>query len=247
MRFTLYSLIVPFVLFAGSSLSAQSNEPLVKAKFRVLPVLSANWNGIFYRPAPEEEMVEIAFRSLSRSFLTYDYLGPNPLSFYRESEINDEGQMTYEEIGRCAVNSTEILVFFAKSADENALEFNLIAMNDSPDGLPMDHVAFVNLMKVPFGCKFIDKNYVVQPGVSKPISISKNLNKDLFIGLVVQNEDTLRVVLQNNWKFQTGNRHIILLLPPKKAGSFRIRAYRVTDFVGDNPRFNSSAQVSQKN
>lgn len=240
MRF--FAILTIFTCGLMAQVRAQSEPELVRADFRVLPILTADWTGIFYQPAPDEPMVELEFRSLARSFETYEYHGPDPLRFYRETGTTPEGEPAYTEVGRVSVSSPEMLVFFMKQAprdDPDTREFSLLAMNDSPKGLPMDHIAFVNFMEIPFRCRFMDENFVLKPGISEPVSLRDNLNEDLFVGLVLQNNDTHRVVLRNNWEFQPGNRHLILLLPPKKAGSFRIRAYRVTDFVGEKERFNS--------
>lgn len=228
-------------LFAWlSSVHAQEPEDLVRASFRTLPILSADWNGIFYQPAPEQEMVEIHFRSLARSFLTYEYEGPKFLHFYREDGRDEEGEMRYRSIASVEVSASEMLVFFKPNpqAGENQPEFNLFAIDDSPNGLPANHIAFINLTRANFACRFIDDDMMLRPGLNGPISIINSLNEDLFIGLAVSNENTHRAVLKNRWQFQAGNRHLILLLPPRKEGSFRIRAYRVTEFVGEKERFN---------
>ena len=219
---------------------AQQEEALVRVKFRTLPILSADWEGIFYQPAPEEEMVEIHFRSLSRSFLTYDYYGPKTLRFYREDGLDEEGEMRYRTIGQVNAIYKEMLIFFKpypKQAETDS-EFKLLPIDDSPNGLPINHISFINLTRASFACRFVEDKMVLPPGLTGPISVQDALGEDLFIGLAVSNAQTQRVVLKNRWEFQPGNRHIILLLPPKKAGSFRIRAYRITEFVGENQRFN---------
>ena len=73
-----------------------------------------------------------------------------------------------------------------------------------------------------------------------PVSVEGRLAEDVFIGLAVTNQQSSRIVLQNQWQFHGGNRHIILLLPPQRKGSFRIRAYRITEFVGENKRFKAT-------
>jgi hypothetical protein len=163
------------------------------------------------------------------------------LFFYRENGLDDKGEMTYRRIADVEVSSSEMLIFFklnSKKDDEIGPEFNLTAIDDSPRGLPIDHIAFVNLTQANFACRFIKDDMLLRPGLTGPISVADALEEDLFIGLAVMTENSQRVVLKNNWEFHPGNRHLILLLPPKKKGSFRIRAYRITEFVGENQRFN---------
>lgn len=224
-----------------------SQAELVQTKFRVFPVLAGNWEGIFFRPSPGKPMQELFFRPRARSFDTYEYRGGPQLSFYRELGLNEEGEMLYETVGQVLVPGPEAVVFFTsnKSEDPEGLEFRTLAIDDSPDGSPMDHVTFINFTPVPFACLFMDENFVVQPGMNEPISVRERLAEDIFIGLAVTNQETHRVVMRNKWKFHPGNRHLILLLPPQKPGSFRIRAYRISEFVGENNRFNSSFAAPQ--
>ena len=101
----------------------------------------------------------------------------------------------------------------------------------------MTHVAFLNYTPVPLSCRLMDRDMILTPGENKPISVEKRLNEDIFIGLAVTNNDSHRIVLKSRWQFHEGNRHHILLLPPSREGSFRMRAFRITEFVGDFQRF----------
>lgn len=234
------SLLIILFMVSASLAAAQQADSLVKAKFRTLPVLSADWKGIFYQPAPKADMIEVDFRSLSRSFFTYDYEGPEMLSFYREAGLDEEGEMQYRTVGIVKVSAKEMLIFFKLNPDrsDSEPEFNLLAIDDSPNGLPNDHIAFINFTRANFACRLGDRDMVLRPGLTGSISVADSLEKRLFIGLAVSNQQTQRVVLKNTWEFHPGNRHLILLLPPKKKGSFRIRAYRISEFVGEKQRFN---------
>ena len=234
------ALFILCLLATSFAASAQEVETLVEAKFRTFPVLSAIWKGIFYQPAPKADMIEVDFRSLSRSFFTYDYQGPEVLSFYREDGLNAAGEMQYRPVGALKVSAGEMLIFFKlnPSQAEGEPEFSLLATDDSPSGLPNDHIVFINFTRANFACRLDKQDMILRPGASGPISIADSLKQRLFIGLAVSYQQTHRVVLKNTWEFHPGNRHLILLLPPKKAGSFRIRAYRVADFVGEKKRFN---------
>lgn len=241
MRNFLLAFFLSFVL--ASIVSGQESET-VRTEFRVIPVLSADWNGVLYRPSPGSDFVELKFQSLARSFKTYEYQGPNPIVFYREDGVDESGETLYKPVGSLSVQSSELVVFFMRNSaigrNGSKLEFALFGLDDGPDALPMDHVSFLNLTGVQLGSRFMEENIMLEQGFNRAISLKNSLEEDIFVGMVVQNEESHRIVLKNNWRFNEGNRHIILLLPPKKAGSFRIRAYRITEFVGENSRFNSS-------
>lgn len=235
-----YSMCMVILLLAHAPATGQ--ELLQRTDFRVFPVLSGEWEGIFFRPGPNEDMREIVFRPRERSIDTYTYRGTAPLTFYREAGLNEEGEMLYESVGRAKIIATEMLVFFTTnpSSQNGSFEFKTLSIDDSPSGLPADHVAFVNFTQIPFACRFVDENLIVRPGMNVPVSVEGRLAEDVFIGLAVTNQQSSRIVLQNQWQFHGGNRHIILLLPPQRKGSFRIRAYRITEFVGENKRFKAT-------
>ncbi len=233
------TLVILSLFLSAVSALAQEPSSLIRAEFRVFPVLNINTTGVLYRPAPDQQMVEIEFRPRARSFETYAYSGPPKLNFYREDGLNEDNEMQYRVVGQLDVDTRESLIFFAEnpnSADES-LEFALLGVDDSPRGLPVNHVSFLNFTRIPFACRFMDQNMMLQPGENEPISVEQKLEEDVLIGLAITNEVSHRVVLKSRWKFHPGNRHHILLLPPQREGSFRIRAYRITEFVGDNARF----------
>jgi hypothetical protein len=234
-------LLVFFSLLGCLSANAQNGAKLVKAEFRIFPVLNIEKTGIFYLPAPDAAMVELVFRPRARSISTYEYKGEPAIRFYRENGLDDEGVMQYRIVGQVDVIAGEMLIFFAEARKSGRnFEFSLLALDDSPKGLPMNHVTFLNFTPIPLSCRFMDLDMVLTPGENKPISVEKRLNEDIFIGLAVTNENSHRVVLKSRWQFHKGNRHYILLLPPSREGSFRMRAFRITEFVGDFQRFNGN-------
>ena len=220
---------------------SQDTTELIKAEFRVFPVLNIEKTGIFYRPAPDAAMIELVFRPRARSISNYEYYGHPVIRFYREGGLDKEGVMQYRTVGQVDVIAGEMLIFFADAGKGGkSFEFSLLALDDSPKGLPMDHVTFLNFTPIPLSCRFMDRDMVLTPGENKPISVQKRLNEDIFIGLAVTNENSHRVVLKSRWQFHKGNRHYILLLPPSRQGSFRMRSLRITEYVGDYQRFNAT-------
>lgn len=232
--------------FAGSIFA--QNDALIRAKFRVMPVQSAKWTGIYYKPEVNAPMQELKFQSLSRSFHRYSYYGVNPVIFYRENGRDDAGELIYKEVGKASIRDKQTLLIFVPNAANDLSEFNLISLDDSPIGLPNNHLSFVNVTGIPLACRFLEKNQFLEPGVTGPISLKEAINEEVFIGLAIEDGDHARVILKNNWYFYSGNRHLILLLPPKKSGSYKIQAYRVSEFVGENKEFNiGTLSQPQKN
>ena len=237
-------LFVFFILLGCLTVHAQREAEIVKTEFRVFPVLNIEKTGIFYRPAPDAAMIELVFRNRARSIDTYQYKGSPAMRFYRENGLDEEGVMQYRLVGKVDVVASDMLIFFAEARKSGKnFEFTLLALDDSPKGLPMNHVTFLNFTPIPLSCRFMDRDMVLAPGENKPISVEKRLNEDIFIGLAVTNNDSHRIVLKSRWQFHEGNRHHILLLPPSREGSFRMRAFRITEFVGDFERFNAAGYL----
>jgi len=236
--------ILGAALALSCTLIAQESET-IRIDFRVMPVLSAEWTGIFYQPSANREMKELHFQSLSRSFETYRYTGENPIVFYRKDGVDEDGKTIFAPVGRVLAKSKELLLFFMENKaigrSDAIEEFSLIGLDDSPQGLPMDYISFLNLTGAELGCRFENENILLSPGLNAPYSLRDSLETDIFVGMVVQHENSKRVVMKNTWHFKPGNRHIILLLSPKKAGSSRMRAYRISEYVGENSKFNSSS------
>lgn len=227
------------LLLVSPLLNAVEDPGLISTEFKVFPVSSFEDSGIFYKPSPEEVMAEIRFRPRSRSLDSYPYQGGQPLTFYREDGFDAEGIMQYRPIAQVDVSAREMLVFFSpkRGATEGGSEFSLLGINDGPNALPADHVTFLNFTNIPFACRFIDENSVIRPGVNPAISVGEHLEEDVFIGLAITNKESHRVVLKSRWQFHPNNRHYVLLLPPAREGSFRIRAFQVSEYVGADGRF----------
>jgi hypothetical protein len=224
---------------ASSSLHANEDASLIQTEFKVFPVSSFDDSGIFYKPSPEEAMQELRFRPRARSLDSYDYRGRQPLTFFREGNLDAEGIMQYLPIAQVNVTSGEMLIFFSpqRAAEDGSAEFSLLGIDDGPNALPVNHVTFLNFMNIPFACRFMDTNSVIKPGPNPPISVEERLAEDVFIGLAVTNKESHRVVLKSRWQFHPNNRHYVLLLPPAREGSFRIRAFQVSEYVGADGRF----------
>lgn len=233
-RLALLLLTSPFIY-------AIEDPGLVRTEFRLYPVANFNDEGIFYKPSPEEVMSEIRFRPRARSLDSYDYQGSPALTFYREDGFDAEGIMQYRAVGQVDVTSREMLVFFSpKRASENgSAEFSLLGVDDGPNALPVNHVTFLNFTNVSFACRFMDENRIIKPGPNPTISVAERLAEDVLIGLAITNQDSHRVVLKSRWQFHPDNRHYVLLLPPAREGSFRIRAFRISEYVGSDGRFAS--------
>lgn len=249
--------LVLFLALASTSAAqdtppAEDLLPPVNIDFRVFPLGEANWDGIYYF-AEEGEPVEVRFNSFNRSLRSYSYEGPPWLVFYRKGPVV-EGEQTWNPVAAVEIKGRydEPLIFFTRSSviDPNdpppanagvtgpaRPEFNLAIYDDSPRAFPSDHVVFLNVTGAPLLGIFGDRKMFFNRGLEGPMDLDSLGMEDIKVGLVVKREDDVKVVMNNRWSFQPGNRHIIILMPPRSANSYKIRAYRITEFVGENERY----------
>lgn len=213
---------------------ALSQENFIRLSFSTYATDSRTIDGLFYYATPGA-LLPVGFRAYDRSF-AHDYFGPNPIIFYRQ-ELSAEGVLVPKPVAqvRIPAGANPALLFFREvrpSGDAaSEREFSILAMNDSRQSFPLDHVIFYNATSARLLGRFGDDEIVLEPGLSAPLPVREYQDSEVFIGLVVQYEGSLRKVLQNRWRFSRDNRDLIVLLPPERPNSFRLKALRINEYV----------------
>ena len=251
-------LIITFLAWAiPISLLSQNRDSLLNISFRLLSIGKANWNNICYiknnvaATDSTAELQELLFNYLDRSVDFYDYKGSNPLIFYRIENKHATGKVILKPIASVYItpNITKPLLFFSNAGihfknvsltntDISNPEFDIIATADSATAFPKGHVMFLNTLGFPLYSKFGDDKTTFQPGITKPISVAKHFNKEIFVGMILKRDGLTKVVLKNRWRFLPDYRYIILIKPPKRKDSWRIRVLQIAEYVKENKAFN---------
>lgn len=236
-------------ILVGSA-SAQLPQTVdVEIAFRVFPVGEAEWKGLMFKSKELGRYKELVFEHFSRSLETYAYKGPQTFVLYRQNGVDEKGQPVYQPVAdvQLPVGMKKPMLVFSANPEYKrrgpsegtwVSEFNIIAVDDSAKGFPIDTIIFLNFTGVPMAGVLGKKEIFLNTGVTGPMEISKYFEKGVQLGLVVKYQDNLLPVHNNTWHFDPGRRHIILILPPKKAGSLRVRLYRLTEYVNENLEFN---------
>lgn len=218
------------LIFAVNGLSAQeSSAPTIE--FTVFGEIGRNWDGLYYSP-DGRRYEEVSFARYSRSAL-HTYRGEGPFRVYRRSLDND-GEWLYTPVAQTPLpaGASPLLLFFFSQPGEANDAFRILVMDDSEVALPVDHVVFFNATGVQLLGRFGDEELTLNPGQSRPLSLQARFREEVPVGFVVRRGDTFQRVLVNRLQFSEGLRTVILLLPPRRADSFRIQALRIVDQPG---------------
>ncbi|MCC5840917.1 MAG: hypothetical protein JJT96_12425 [Opitutales bacterium] len=216
-------------LFAASGLSAQEAAPTIE--FTVFGEIGREWDGLYYSP-DGRRYEEVRFARYSRS-APQSYRGESPFRVYRRS-LDRDGEWVYTPVAETTLpaGASPVLLFFFSQPGGPEGAFRILPMDDSEVALPVDHVVFFNATGVQLLGRFGDEELTLNPGQSRPLALNARFREEVPVGFVVRRGDTFERVLVNRLRFSEGLRTVILLLPPRRADSFRIQALRIVEQPG---------------
>jgi len=230
-------LLLPGVPLFGQTAPTSENEPppIVEVIFSVFPLENGNWEGIHFAPegTPDKGIQEITFNRSERS-IKYEYKGPLPLIFFR-TEPDDNGNILYRPVGRLDAEpepaKQEYILFF-EPADEQG-SHRISKMNAEEQSFPEHSIVFFNTMDVSFIGVLAENRMVIPPGTSPPLDVSGLLDTDVPIALAIRHNEGLHLVARNSIRFARERKTLMILRPPRREGSLRIRTQRLTEFTGE--------------
>lgn len=227
----------------------------VAVEFRVYPYGSADFEGVFYQPDPEQVPAPIRILRGRPSSL-YAYEGPGELVLYRKRETpltaeemeREDPLIGFREVARhaFAANSGERLVFITPSRggdpEEAEPEFSLSDMPALASAVGEDELVFFNGTGAVLAGLVGDEEVLLEAGVSDPVDLKPFYGDGkVLVGLVVKYQDSVRVVLRHGARFLPGRRNLFVLMPPERKNSFEILAFRIDSF--DFPEDVQQAEV----
>ena len=78
-------------------------------------------------------------------------------------------------------------------------------------------------------------------------SINKNLDGFITYEIIVvdngSEDNSAKVVLKNHWRFLPDYRYIMLIKPPERIDSWKIRVLQIAEYVKENKEFNPAYQA----
>ncbi len=203
--------------------------------FRVFFIGSVKPIGLKVETAPDE-VVSIKFLNYRRS-APYEYAGEQPTVFFREI-INKNNTVTRLPAATVHLpnGANEHLLFFVPiiNKNESAKEFQLFSINDSFAAFPVESLVVFNATTEKLIGRVGKENTAFPHGFSKTFSMRDyyDLEENLFfipIGFAVESKEVPQIVFTNTFEFHPGNRIILILNPPKRTGSHRLKVNKLID------------------
>ena len=217
------------------SLQAQAAappEPLHKATFRGLawnaPIFDLN----IYHGA---KIVPLNLLPNGRSGF-YDYLGPDPVLFFREITGSD-GKTLPQVSGSIPLSEFKqrtLLIFFSKPEAPN--QYQVTAIDDSDAALPPGSYCFMNLTKVPLKVKCGPSQGKVDPGQSVTLS-GNSADEAGTIGMsvdAVSPKGATNHIYSNMLPFGKTNRTLVFISQPPGSDQFEVK--RITEDAAMLPK-----------
>jgi len=229
-----FSLLFAFLLHPVWAQPSPPPAEKVNFNFSVFPLESGNWREIFYSPVgdPSEEAVQLSFNTRERS-RNYSYDGPLPLRFFRWT-TDAQGNRIPQVLGSIQPKPEEkkgpLILFFEPPQDTGLHRISVL--HDAGENFPNESIMFFNTMDVDFFGALGGKQIAIPPGKSGAVSFREYLNNEVPIALAIRHEGDIHLVANNNIRFSADRRILMILRPPGRPGSLRIRTQRLTEYTG---------------
>lgn len=226
--------ILAFCGVAVDSLFADGNERSVI--FTVFGEIGHDWSGLYFSP-DGEAFEELTFARYTRGPRMSATIRNGRFPIHRR-DLGEDGTLRYPVEAENLLDpaSDEFLLFFlaesARTSEGGRGRFRVMAMDDGPIALPRDHLVFFNATGVRLFGALDAEELTLNPGQSRALDLRHLFGREVPVGLVVRSGDTFERVLVNRLRFSPDRRTVILLLPPRREGSFRIQAVRLSESTG---------------
>lgn len=206
-------------------------------EFTVLAGGEAEWAGVAYqRTATEPVALTFAHQRRSEALKA---AGGDALVFTRERIDPTTGKPVRVTVAKAAWPSgvrTALLVFAPRAtAGADGIEFDVLAVDDGREAFPAETFRVLNLTPVPLLARIGEKESEIKPGVSPVVRLADVLKPGersvaLALGMRTTDAGVLTLYL-GPLEARANSRALALVLPPKVAGSRKVRVNVVTQTV----------------
>lgn len=201
--------------------------------FTVFGEPGRNWDDIYFS-VDGEAFEPVRFNPYGRSEKISAAVGQE-MHFYRSLEAADLGASpAYRPLASLALSSgvTDFLFLFISQRSHSNRDGSegvaVFALDDGRRAIPADHLTFFNATGLPLHGSINDSAVHLGLGQSRPIRIDPE-GGAVALALSVVHEGASHPVLINRLRFSSSRRTLLLLLPPRRAGSLRIQSFRISE------------------
>ncbi len=203
--------------------------------FRVFFIGAVNPVGLKVESMPGE-VVSIEFQNYRRSN-SYGYNGNQPVVFFREfvQADNTVNRLPAATVHLSNSECEQLIIFVpVDNKKESVSEFQLFSLDDSLAFFPLETLIVFNATTNKLIGRIGKENYVFSQGFSKvfPMREFYDTEEELFmmpVGFAAEYEEGSELVFTNTFEFHPGNRIVLILSPPARPGSHRLKVNKLID------------------
>jgi len=233
------ALAISLLICSHSALG--QNEEIVEFDFRVFGVGKDSYEGLFY--FSRGEYLPIAFHRTHRSIETYHYRGPKSLQiFVKNPDYNPTRPSTHPYLPIASVNigdySNEMLLIFSAAPDNRDVfttgrRFRIFPLNDDTSYFSSNTIVVLNATGARLTGRVAQTRIDLPVGLSQPIPYQGIGNKEQgnLIAFAVETATGSKLVMSNEVSLSNNRRILLILEPPRRPGSMRISARKLTQSV----------------
>lgn len=232
---------ITYILLAAISVALGQEEEPVEFEFKVFGVGRDSYENLFYFSG--KEYLPLKFHRTHRSVKSYNYRGPNKLSIFVKNpdfKISEGPLPRFLPVAQVQVgiDTKHSLIVF--SAAQNNMKvsdpertFNLFALNDDKNYFPRSTIVILNTTGAKLFGKVANKKINLPIGASNPIPYKETSRgkSETKIALALETDEGVRLVMSNDVRLSTNRRVLLILEPPRRAGSFKIAVRKLSESI----------------
>ena len=236
-RLCVISSVLLFLLAALPLAAQQSSGPpaTIDITFQLMEVGRVPVEPIRFATGPGASS-EVELKGNKRTG-PYRCRGPNPVVFFRVTTGAD-GKPAREPVGalRLEKNLHQVLAFVIPRAQGDTVgdEIRFVPIDDRRGAFAPDTLVIYSALPMRAGAVFGTKRFVVGPGATGPIPVKELGSGTIPMEFWIETPEGSKMVLGGQIDFAADNREVMVLLPPRRKGSWLIQCIRVIESM-DTP------------
>lgn len=196
----------------------KKEEPIIKADFTVYSL--KRLQDLKFIHGDRQGASELEFFSSARSKL-YNYEGPNPIIFFRETPaptIEDPNAVNRTKVAELSLpkdGGEFLFIFFPDYNSENE-KYQVYPLDDSESKLPNGSIRLFNATSFQLEGVFGRNKFNLAPGPSEAYRVSGN---NMSLGLGFRHEGKFHMSYNGPVELETNYRGLFMVFPPFVKGS----------------------------
>ena len=219
------SILIPLLTlslaFPTGGIDAQESpeeEPTIEAKFTVYSL--KRLKELEFLHGDRKESSELEFFSSARSPI-YEYKGPNPIIFFRETPAptdEDPNAVSRTKVAEISLpeEGGEFLFIFFPDYSGDIEQYRVYPLDDSKSELPTGSIRLFNATPYQLEGVFGQNKINLAPGPSKAYRVSGN---SMSLGLGFRYEDKVHMSYNGPVELERKSRGLFMIFPPFVKGS----------------------------